>query len=487
MAQFTFMASKLFVLAAPQTDGPRNRTWVMIALAAVICLSALTLVPVASAQPLAAPRIYGGTPANGNPAIVGLSIFNGTIWPTGCTGGMLRSRLVLTASHCTTSQGSGNGVAGFALFNPGATALTYSNTGPQGASPAKVIDAFRPAGYVNTTSQVQPNDISILQLDRDLGAPGFTRLATHFDVERWKAAGTTVQHAGYGLIGPGQRTTNPFATSLPLVSFNPSSSLGQIFSTGQSAASGICPGDSGSPAWVSDATGNILLGEVAGGNAPCGQVTNYSNLGFFAMGYLEMVNSALRAAGYPTIPSAPQGISLTARNQSVDVAWQAPATSPETVVGYDVLDASGAVVCQTITTTCTVPNLPDGTYAYTVRSRNVENEGDAMPISAAPVVVAAPTQLPAPKVVKTPKGKYSIVYQTLAGKSSAVVTSYTVRDNRNKVLCSGLPKEPSALTEATLTCNTLPTKPGTYRFTVQAETEQASTPVSSASRPIRIR
>jgi hypothetical protein len=466
---------------------PRALALKGVALGAVVCLSALTLAPVASAQPLAAPRIYGGTPANGNPAIVSLAIFNGNSWPTGCTGGMLRSRLVLTASHCTTSQGSGTGVSGFALFNPGATALTYSNTGPQGASPAKVIDAFRPAGYVNSTNQVQPNDISILQLDRDLGAPGFTRLATHFDIERWKAAGTMVQHAGYGLTGPGQRTSNPFATSLPLVSFNPSSSLGQIFATGQSAASGICPGDSGSPAWVSDATGNILLGEVAGGNAPCGQVTNYSNLGFFAMGYLDMVNSALRAAGYPTIPSAPQGISVTARNQSVVVAWQAPATSPETVVGYDVLDASGAVVCQTTTTTCTVPNLPDGTYAYTVRSRNVENEGDAMPISAAPVVVAAPTQLPAPKVVKTPKGKSSIVYQTLAGKSSAVVTSYTVRDNRGRVLCSGVPAGDSVLTKPTLTCNTLPTKPGTYRFTVQAVTETGSTPVSSASRPIRIR
>ena len=466
---------------------PRALALKGVALGAVVCLSALTLAPVASAQPLAAPRIYGGTPANGNPAIVSIATFDGTSWPTGCTGGMLRGRLVLTASHCTTSDESGNGVAGFALFNPGATALVYSNTGPQGASAVKVIDAFRPAGYVNTTNQVQPNDISILQLDRDLGAPGFTRLATQFDLERWKAAGTLVQHAGYGLTGPGQRTTNPFATSLPLVSYNPNSSLGYIFATAQSAATGICPGDSGSPAWVADPTGNILIGEIAGGNAPCGKATNYSNLGLFALGYLDMVNSALRAAGYPTIPSAPQGISLTARNQSVVVAWQAPATSPETVVGYDVLDASGAVVCQSTTTTCTVPNLPDGTYAYTVRSRNVENEGDALPISAAPVVVAAPTQLPAPKILKTPKGKYSIVYQTLAGKSSAVVTSYIVRDNRNKVLCSGLPKGPSALTEATLTCNTLPTKPGTYRFTVQAETETGSTPVSSASRPFRIR
>jgi secreted trypsin-like serine protease len=458
-----------------------------VAFAAAFAVAALSLAPVAVAQPLAAPRVYGGTPANGNPAIVSIATFDGTSWPTGCTGGMLRGRLVLTASHCTTDHESGAGVRGFALFNPGATAQTYSNTGPQGPAAVTVIDAWRPAGYVNTTSQVQPNDIAILQLDRDLGAPGFTRLATHFDMARWLAAGTQVQHAGYGLTGPGQRTSNPFATSLPLVSYNAGSSLGPVFATGQSPATGICPGDSGSPAWVSDATGNILIGEMAGGNAPCGQVTNYSNVGLFALGYLDMVNNAMRAAGYPTIPSAPQGITLTARNRSVVVEWQAPATSPETVVGYDVLDASGAVVCQSATTSCTVPDLPDGTYAYTVRSRNAENEGDAMPITADPAVVAAPTQLPAPKVVKAGKGKYSIVYQTLAGRSSAVVTSYTVRDNRNKVLCSGLPKGSGALTRTTSTCDALPTKPGTYRFTVQAVTEAGSTPVSAPSRPIRIR
>lgn len=400
---------------------------------------------------------------------------------------MLRGRLVLTASHCTTTHESGAGVSGFALFNPGGTALTYSNTGPQAPAAVSVINAFRPAGYVNTTTQVQPNDISILQLDRDLGAPGFTRLATHFDMDRWLAAGTTIQHAGYGLTGVGQRTSNPFATSLPLISFNPDSSLGSVFTTGQSPATGICPGDSGSPAWVTEATGNILIGEMAGGNAPCGKVTNYSNLGLFALDYLDMVNNAFRAAGYPTIPSAPQAITLAARNRSVIVEWQPPATSPETVVGYDVLDSTGQVVCQTVTTTCTVPNLADGTYAYTVRSRNVENEGDAMPITATPAVVAAPTQLPAPKIVKAANGKPSIVFQTLAGKSSAVVTSYTVRDNKNKVLCQGLPKGRSVLTLTTLTCDALPKKPGTYRFTVQAVTETESTPVSSPSKPLRIR
>jgi hypothetical protein len=134
-----------------------------------------------------------------------------------------------------------------------------------------------------------------------------------------------------------------------------------------------------------------------------------------------------------------------------------------------------------------VPDLADGTYAYTVRSRNAENEGDAMPISADPAVVAAPTQLPAPKLVKAANGKTSIVFQTLAGTSSAAVTSYTVRDNKNKVLCKGLPKGAGSLVRTTATCESLPTKPGTYRFTVQALTEMGNTPISRPSRPLRIR
>ncbi|MFZ4487613.1 MAG: hypothetical protein ACOYO9_13595, partial [Candidatus Nanopelagicales bacterium] len=109
---------------SPRAAGPRRRALsggflATIALAAAVSLPAISLAPAAAAQPLAVPRVYGGTPANGNPAIVSIATFNGTSWPTGCTGGMLRGRLVLTASHCTTDSGSAAGVRGFALFNPG--------------------------------------------------------------------------------------------------------------------------------------------------------------------------------------------------------------------------------------------------------------------------------------------------------------------------------------------------------------------------------
>ena len=454
---------------------------------AAIVVALVAPVGSAAAEPTLSPRVYGGTQAHGNTSVVSIAAFDGSSWPTGCSGGMFRPRLVLTAAHCTTIHESGAGVAGFALFSPGSTALTYSNTGPQGPAGVHVVNAFKPAGYVNTTSQVQPNDIAILQLDADLGAPAFTRLATHFDMANRLSAKSPVQHIGYGLLGPGQRTIEPYATTLPMADFKAEGSMGATFASGQSSATGICPGDSGSPAYAVTAAGSLLLGDMAGGNAPCGNVSNYSNLGFFALGYLEMVNNALRSAGYPTIPSAPQNITVTGQNRSAIVSWQAPATSPETVVGYDVLDASGQVVCQTTTTTCTVPNLSDGSYSYTVRSKNAENEGDAMPISAQPALIAAPAQLPAPTVSKGPNGKGLITFATLAGRSSAVVTSYIVRDNKRKVLCQGVPASQASAPKATLTCSALPKKPGTYRFTVEAVTEMGSTPVSKASRPFVVR
>ncbi len=106
------------------------------------------------------------------------------------------------------------------------------------------------------------------------------------------------------------------------------------------------------------------------------------DIGFVAVGYLDLVNAAFAEAGYLTIPSAPVVSGLAARNRDVVVTWKAPTQSPGTVVGYDVLTPDGALVCQTDQLSCTVSGLPDGTYAYTVRSRNAENQGDALPAGA---------------------------------------------------------------------------------------------------------
>lgn len=435
-------------------------------------------------RPAVAPAVYGGTSAHGTPTVVSIAIFDGHEWPIGCSGVMWRPRLVITAAHCMTISGSSQGVAGFALFPPGATALTYSNTGPQGAANVHVINAWKGTGYANLGSKVQPNDLAVLELDADLGAPGFTRLATRFDLDRWANSHASVQHTGYGLIGPDQMFDEPFTASLALDEYVLDHKYGAVFTTHQNEAAGICPGDSGSPAYVVEGGSTLLIGEMAGGNAPCNGSSDFGNVGFVAMGYLETLNTALAAAGYPTIPSAPQAISLTGRNRSVVVQWQAPATSPESVVGYDVLGTDGTVVCQSATTTCEIPNLPDGEYAYTVRSRNAEGEGDALPISAAPAVIAAPPRLPAPTAAVAKSNHVTVRFSTIAGESSAVVAKYRVTDGSGRAFCSVTPPNQEA---ATLACSKTVTKAGSYRFRVEAVTEMGTTPKSPLSRAVRVR
>ena len=167
---------------------------------------------------------------------------------------------------------------------------------------------------------------------------------------------------------------------------------------------------------------------------------------------------------------------LVARNRDVTVTWKPPAQSPGTVVGYDVLSPDGALVCQTDQLSCTVSGLPDGTYAYTVRSRNAENQGDVLPAAGGARVTSPPAPL-APTVRETSKRRFTITVTTIAGRTSAVVTSYVVRDQGGTVVCTLVPPSP---TTATLSCPA-PIRRGTYTVSVHAETQMGPSPESPPS------
>jgi hypothetical protein len=199
-------------------------------------------------------------------------------------------------------------------------------------------------------------------------------------------------------------------------------------------------------------------------------------VGFSAIDYLDLVNQALTGAGYPTIPSAPTNISLTAINDSVVVNWQAPTTSPQSVVGYEVLDPAGTLVCTSTTLTCTVPNLPDGEHSFTVRSRNAQNEGNAQPATLTSTT-AAPTQMAPPRANKS-----KIRFTTLVGTTSAVVNQYRVIDAKGTRICTIKGFNPAA---KALSCPT-PIRPGTYRFRVLAVTQMGQTPPSGLSAKVRV-
>jgi hypothetical protein len=457
----------------------------------VLTIAALGITSPVSAQEESAktisPRVMGGTPATGNSGVVALAIFDGQSWSGSCSAALWKPDLLITNAHCTTIDGTGQGAAGFAVFPPGITAFRYSNF-LQNPSPLSVVNVWRADGYVNATSSVEPNDIAVLQLNGNLGPTPFTRLATTEELTRWTAQRAMVDHVGYGLVGPNQFSFDPSQVSLPITNYVPDSRLGNVFRTGQTLQQGICSGDSGSPVSRQDQAGNVLLGVVAGGSGPCVNAANGSpnNVNVAAIGYLPLLNRALEATGRPTIPSAPQQISGRAVNRSITVSWQPPAISPQTVVGYDVVNTAGEVVCSTTELQCAVNNIPDGTYGFTVRARNSEGEGDTPAISnRMTATIASPTQMAAPFIRTRPSGSRVIAFTTLAGRTSAVISQYVVTDAKGKRVCRVVPNS-AQQNASTLTCP-LPKKTGIYRFRVTAVTEMGRTPPSALSPRINVR
>lgn len=425
------------------------------------------------------PRIYGGSPATGNPGVAALAINSGSAWNSRCSSAVWKPRILLTAAHCVTSPGGTTSVPGLAVFPPGATAIQYSNTGPQGVSSVQVTQVFKPSTYINASTRVEPNDFAIIVLDSDIGTGYFNRLATSAEMSRWAQdlyPGTVM---GYGLTAPEQLSTIPMQAQVPIDTYEPRSSLGPVFSVGQSASVGMCAGDSGGPTFATKTSGErVLLGVNSGSAGGCvaGFTGAYLMVGFTAIDYLDLVNQAMTVAGYPTIPSAPTVTSATAVNNSVVVSWQPPQVSPTTVTNFEVIGDDGSIGCTTTQLTCTVPNLPAGDHRFTVRALNSQGEGNALPATLSATVIP-PGQMAPPRV-----SAKKIRFTTLTGKSSAVVSEYRVIDARGKRICTLQNFSP---TTPRLSCP-LPAKSGSYRFRVLAVTEMGKTTPSGLSRKIVI-
>ncbi len=428
-------------------------------------------------QDTAQTRIYGGSPATGNPGVAALAINSGSAWNSSCSAVVWKPRILLTAAHCVTAQGGAANVAGIGIFPPGGTAIQYSNTGPQGATGIQVTQIIRPSSYVNASTRVEPNDFAIMVLNADIGPGYFNRLATSAEMTRWSRDLYPGTIMGYGLTGPDQRTIIPLQAQVPIDTYEPRSFLGPVFSVGQNASVGVCSGDSGGPTFATNSSGErLLLGVNSGSAGGCvaGFTGAYLMVGFTAIDYLDLVNQAMTIAGYPTIPSAPIVTALKAVNNSVVVSWQPPEVSPSTVSSYEVLNSDGSIACTTAELTCTVTGLPAGEYSFTVRALNTQGEGNALPPTLEASIVT-PEQMTAPRVT----GK-RIQFASLSGSTSAVVNQYRVIDVRGKRICTLKDFSPTA---ARLSCP-LPKKPGSYRFRVLAVTEMGNTLPSGLSRKV---
>ena len=302
------------------------------------------------------PRLMAAGDASGTPFVTALISVRGNSYGI-CSAGVWKPTVLLTAAHCVIDETTGGPIdpSSFFVVNPG-TAFRITSGGVEGATPARVVQTFVADDFQLRGTDVPGDDIAFVVLDQGVGDVTFSRLATTAELGRWLNDRTPVSALGYGFPSPSSPTTDiPRGAALPLLrvldDFRNSDGLA-ILSSKQSGID-ACSGDSGGPRFVIENDAPLLLGNIAGGS--CNGLPGAGVIGFTGMSYRTLANAALATAGLPLIPSRPQNVQSSRVEGTTTVWWDAPADSLDTVVAYDVLDTSGALLCSTADTTCSFP------------------------------------------------------------------------------------------------------------------------------------
>ncbi len=409
-----------------------------------------------------------GTPALGEPYTAQLIVLGTTNYEM-CSAAIWKPRVLLTAAHCLTDTGSGTPAASTRIFvmPPGTNSPLVYASGPVGAARVRVLNAYLGQNYVEASKLVVGNDIAAVVLDSDLATSPFTRLSDRTEIESWAKAQRETQIVGYGITSLTDTTPSiPRSGTFLLSEIQVDRRATNGWVTWSNPMNGVdtCPGDSGAPQFVTTGTSTLLIGDIAGGN--CNAQPRTAE-GFAAITYLEVLNPALVAAGYPPIPSAPQNAFATSMNGNTTVWWTSPRLAPEAASNYEVRDAAGQVVCTSTQPYCTFATKP----VLTVRSLNSQGEGDAVTI-AEPIAIR-------PEAPRASTLARAVQFQ-VTPLNYPVVSGYRVIDQNKKVICR------IARTSAPLTC-TAKLAPGAYRFTVSATTPQGRTPESAKSGSVIVR
>jgi len=466
---------------------PRTRSRAIAFIAAVTVFS-LAAIPVATSANATSPRnnssstagerqprLMAAGDASGTPFVTALISVRGNSYGV-CSAGVWKPTVLLTAAHCVIDETTGEPIdpSSFFVVNPG-TAFRITSGGVQGATPARVVQTFVTDDFQLRGTDVPGDDIAFVVLDQSVGDVTFSRLATTAELGRWLNDRTPVSALGYGFPSPSSPTTDiPRGAALPLLrvldDFRNSDGLA-ILSSKQSGID-ACSGDSGGPRFVIENDAPLLLGNIAGGS--CNGLPGAGVIGFTGMSYRTLANAALATAGLPLIPSRPQNVQSSRVEGTTTVWWDAPADSPDTVVAYDVLDTSGALLCSTAGTTCSFPTGSGGVDGMTVRAYNAQGEGDANLVPTAEMLWP---EAPTAKVLKSSSKKP--VRIRVSPVDYPAVTSYHVTTPKGKVVCRIDP------TTSPLECR-VKRAPGKHRFRVEAITEYGASIPSPLSTPVRV-
>lgn len=239
--------------------------------------------PAASAVVAArAPAVINGTP-DSPLASAAVALEMGRVgW---CTGTLWQPRIVISATHCFMDA------TGTRQVVQARDVIVYPPGGDTGAGPARarVIRAVFDQDWVplaaseGSTARIPvESDIAFLVLDRPIGQPAWTRMATAEEIAELAASGAAVVSIGYGLTGPFADPASRMS-SVPMAftsTLDPRFSAPDRFFTAGDGISGNCHGDSGGPYLAQVGAEVLYLGPVRGiSGPPCAAVGGGSAIG----------------------------------------------------------------------------------------------------------------------------------------------------------------------------------------------------------------
>lgn len=294
----------------------------------VVLLAGLLLAPPAKA-------VQGGELAAGDGVVVAL--VNGrTSVRSFCSGALLQPRLVVTAAHCVIRDSVPiNFPNSLFVAIPGAD-LNRDDISTR----ARVTEINWVRGFQNSSTSIEPNDFAVLVLDKPIGTPVITRLATAQEIRNLQSDRGTVTHLGYGKLSL-ERDNDGIPRKLdlrvrPTAQGFPYPTGSTINTTGTSTES-ICPGDSGGPIVARIRNELVLVGVNAGGDTSC--ISSYRGTntatGMVASFYQNIIDQGIAAIAN-SAPAEPTEVKYEISGGDVSISWRPPAFDSASVTGYRV-------------------------------------------------------------------------------------------------------------------------------------------------------